>query len=218
MGKGKKLFILIAIFVASIILVYAFTLAYPDMEFIRTEGIQPVVSPVFSENANDTEITLRVGSPFITINKHERSIDERGTVPVIQNDRILLPIRAVLEAMGGTVNWDDETRTVMLSHRENLIKLTIGSNTAYLNGIAHTLDVAPVIINDSTLLPIRFIAESLGFKVDWDDVRETVIITDPQEEANAGTLETSNAAPAVWLSANKKLLTNSNAKVYTLYR
>lgn len=125
----------------------------------------------------ETEIILQIGSPVMTVNKTEKAIDENGTAPVIVNDRTLLPVRAVVEEIGGTVGWDGDTQTVTLNYKEDEIQLVIDNTTAYLNNTAQTLDVAPTIINDRTMLPIRFIAESFKFEVAWNDAEQKVIIT-----------------------------------------
>ena len=130
-------------------------------------------------------LTLQIGNPQMTVNGEAREIDPgRGTVPVLVNDaRTLLPVRAVIEAVGGTVEWDENTDTTTLTYRSDVINLTIDSTTAYLNGVAQTLDVAPTTINDRTMLPIRFIAESFKFTVGWDDDTQTVTITVPADLA-----------------------------------
>lgn len=86
-------------------------------------------------------------------------------------------MRAIVEAMGGTVGWDDDSETVTLVCGDNEIILTIDSTTAYINGTAQTLDIAPTTINDRTMLPIRFIAESFGYDVEWYENMETVTIS-----------------------------------------
>lgn len=103
--------------------------------------------------------------------------------PIIVDGRTLVPIRAVIEEMGGNVDWDASTKTVTLSLGTNIIKLTIGSATAYLNDVAETLDVAPQIINGRTLLPIRFIAEGFDFDVNWDGDNKIVNIITKTGEA-----------------------------------
>ena len=125
----------------------------------------------------ETEIILQIGNPTMTVNGEDMPIDEQGTVPVIVNDRTLLPVRAIVEKMGGTVEWNGETQEVTLNYGEDEIRLVIDSTTAYLNGEAQTLDVAPTVINDRTMLPIRFIAESFKFNVDWNGTEQKVTIT-----------------------------------------
>jgi uncharacterized Fe-S center protein len=158
-------------------------------------------APDSGANAGDTSataISFRIDSPVFSVNGREQAIDENGTVPVIQDNRTLLPVRAVAEAMGGTVEWDGATATATLTCENNVIRLVIGSTTAYLNDSPRTLDTTPVIINDRTMLPIRFIAESFGFEVGWDGASRTVTIT--SEGASA---ETSGGTPtetAEWLN------------------
>ena len=117
--------------------------------------------------ANSKEIILQIGNPQMTINGAEKPIDDNDTAPVIVNERTLLPVRAVVEEMGGSVLWNGETKEVTLNYGADEIKLTIDSKTAYLNGEGRELDTAPQIINDRTMLPIRFIAESFTFDVFW---------------------------------------------------
>ena len=130
-----------------------------------------------AEPANSNEsIVLTIGQPSMIIDGKAKDIDEQGTVPVIKNGRTLMPIRAVVEGMGGTVGWDGTTQTVILKNADNEIKLIIGNKSAWLNGKEHILDVEPVIINGRTMLPIRFVAESFGFTVDWDGESGSVTI------------------------------------------
>ena len=119
---------------------------------------------------------MTIGNPIMTVNGKEQNIDDDNTVPVIKDERTLLPIRAFVEGIGGQVQWDENTRTSTLTYNDTEIKLTIDSNTAYLNGAEKTLDVAPTIINDRTMLPIRFIAESFGYTVMWNQDSQTVTI------------------------------------------
>ncbi|MGB9844104.1 MAG: copper amine oxidase N-terminal domain-containing protein, partial [Caldisericia bacterium] len=96
--------------------------------------------------------------------------------------RTLLPIRWVAEPLGAEVGWDGVEKKVTVSLKENLIELWIGKNIARVNGIDTPIDpnnpkVVPMIISGRTMLPVRFVAENLGCKVDWDGITKTVIIT-----------------------------------------
>ena len=121
-------------------------------------------------------IEMQIGSPTMLVNGETKNIDDGGTAPVIVNDRTLLPVRAVAVAMGGTVEWDQDTQTATLTMDGIEIQLVIGSTTAYVNGAAESMDVAPALINDRTMLPIRFIAEKFGFDVIWDGENRIVTI------------------------------------------
>ena len=95
---------------------------------------------------------------------------------MVTQGRTLVPIRAIIEALGGTVGWDGEKSEVTLKVGQDEIKLVIDSTSAYLNGKKSILDVAPTTINDRTMLPIRYVAESFKFTVEWDEATSTVTI------------------------------------------
>lgn len=104
--------------------------------------------------------------------------------PVIVNDRVLVPYRAVAEAMDFEVVWDEEARAVTASRGDRTVVLTIDELTAKVNEQELTSDVAPQIINDRTMVPIRLLSESLGYDVEWvDDVVPFVVISDRDEAA-----------------------------------
>lgn len=133
---------------------------------------------VGAENAGeDMLIQLQIGNTHMTVNGTEKEIDPgRNTTPVVANDRTLLPARAIVEEMGGSVDWDDASETSTFTYDGEEVRLTVGSRTAYVNGAARTLDVAPAVINDRTMLPIRFIGESFHFIVDWQEASQQIII------------------------------------------
>ena len=130
-----------------------------------------------SEKSEKFVLTMQIGNPVMTVNGENKNIDEGGTVPIVESGRTLVPIRAIIEAMGGDVKWDGETNTAVLTLGDDIITLVIGSETAFFNEEKNTLDVAPKIINDRTMLPIRFIAEKFNFNVDWDENTQTITIT-----------------------------------------
>ena len=136
-----------------------------------------------AENTAESFIlTMQIGNPNMMVNGAEKEIDPgRGTVPIVQNDRTLVPIRAIIEAMSGSVNWDEETQTAFLEYNGDIITLAIGNRTAYLGETVNMLDIAPTVMNDRTMLPIRFIAESFKFHVDWDEKAQTITITKSDE-------------------------------------
>ena len=136
----------------------------------------------------DFTLTMQINNPIMTVNGADQEIDKgNGTTPVIVNERTLVPIRAIIEAMGGTVGWEAETKTATLNYGKDKIDLVIDSKTAYLNGNASELDTAPAIINERTMLPIRFIAENFKFDVKWDGDTQTITITksDKTDEPDA---------------------------------
>lgn len=96
--------------------------------------------------------------------------------PVSKDGRTLVPLRAIFEALGATVDWDQSTKTVIGTQGNRVIKLQIDNKIAKVDGKDVVLDVPGTIINGSTFVPVRFIAESLGAKVDWDTNTNTVIV------------------------------------------
>lgn len=108
--------------------------------------------------------------------------------PIIENDRTLVPLRAIFEAMGATVNWDNNTRTVTAVKGSTTVVLTIGSTRPTVNGQVVPLDVPAKIKNDRTLAPLRFVGEAFGGQVDWDNTTRTITITSP---TNSGATPTS---------------------------
>ena len=97
--------------------------------------------------------------------------------PVIVDDRTLVPLRAIFEAMGASVDWDDSIKAVIAVKDDVTIFLQIGSNVLLRNGEPVYLDVAAQIVNDRTMVPARAVAESFGAEVGWDEETRTVIIT-----------------------------------------
>ncbi|MDR1134655.1 MAG: N-acetylmuramoyl-L-alanine amidase [Clostridiales Family XIII bacterium] len=96
--------------------------------------------------------------------------------PVIVNDRTLVPARAVFEALGGVVEWQDDVTPakVSIAYSDMMVVLTVNSTVALVNGKENTLDVPAQIINNRTLIPVRFVSEALNFSVSWDENERTV--------------------------------------------
>jgi phosphate transport system substrate-binding protein len=96
--------------------------------------------------------------------------------PQIVQDRVLVPMRAIFEKLGASILWDGDTQTVTANKDGTEISLTIGKETASVNYNLVPLDVPAMIVNDRTMVPLRFISESLGAGVDWDAANYQVII------------------------------------------
>jgi Copper amine oxidase N-terminal domain. len=84
------------------------------------------------------------------------------TKPKITNDRCLVPMRAVFEALGASIEWDDATQLITAVKGDKSIRLAVDSTDAYVNGDHKILDTPAVIMEERTFVPLRFIAESLG--------------------------------------------------------
>ena len=97
--------------------------------------------------------------------------------PVIVDDRTLVPMRRIFEAMGATVTWSEPLQTITSVRNQDTITMTIGDDTVYRNGTAvYTMDVPAQIMQDRTMVPVRAIAESFGASVGWDGKTYTITI------------------------------------------
>jgi hypothetical protein len=96
--------------------------------------------------------------------------------PVIENGRTLAPMRYIFETLGAEVEWNASDRSVTGTKDGAEIRLVIDSPSALVNGAEVALDTPPVLRSGRTLVPVRFIAESLGAEVEWDAARRTVVI------------------------------------------
>ncbi len=110
----------------------------------------------------------------ITFNGKKINAD---VAPYVKDGRTLAPMRAILEALGMTVTWDDATQTATAVSGDTTISVTIGNNIAKVNGADKILDVPAQVTNGRTFVPVRFFAEALNMKVDWDALTKTVIIS-----------------------------------------
>ncbi len=125
-------------------------------------------------NANDdVKIVLMIGSYVVYVNGDKLIND---VVPVIVNDRTMLPIRIIAENLGADVDWNADLRKVIISKGGTTIEIYIDEYIAYINGDPVQLDAAAFIENDRTYLQVRFISETLGCKVGWDGMTQTVTI------------------------------------------
>ncbi|WP_333870569.1 stalk domain-containing protein [Desulforamulus putei] len=102
--------------------------------------------------------------------------------PVIDNNRTLVPFRALAEALNVQVTWDQKTRTIVGADGKNTITLQIGSKTALRNGMAIPLDMPPRVLNGKTLIPLRFFSEAFACQVAWSPAENKIKILSPPRE------------------------------------
>ena len=98
-----------------------------------------------------------------------------GVGPEIRQDRTLIPLRAAVEILEADVLWSAKERTVTIMKDETEIVLQIDHPIAFVNGVETELDCAPVIHKDRTMVPVRFLAETLNLSVSWDEESRIVI-------------------------------------------
>ena len=128
-----------------------------------TETPQPTTS---SQETKNDEIS-------VILNGNNLSFDQ---TPVIENGTTLVPMRAIFEAMGASVEWDGATQTVTSVKDDTTISLTLNKETATVNSNSISLAVPAKLINGNTMVPLRFVSESLGAEVNWDGTSRTITI------------------------------------------
>jgi hypothetical protein len=96
--------------------------------------------------------------------------------PMFVDARLLVPLRAIFEALGASIEWDGATRTVTAAKDHLTVVLTVGKPTAIVGGQEVALAVPARIVDGRTMVPLRFVAEALGAKVDWENSTRTAII------------------------------------------
>ena len=123
-------------------------------------------------------IILEIDNPYMKVNGNPILIDGyRGTTPVILDGRTMLPAKAIIETLGGTVLWNEASKEVTLNLDGSTIKLTLNSEIAYVNGVVKYLDVPATSINGRTMIPVKFVMDNFGASVIWNGTTGAVTIT-----------------------------------------
>lgn len=137
------------------------------------EDIKTVEEEAPSALPSRVEISFRVGESVLKINGADVEV---ATPYVVGEGVTLVPLRVITEAFGATVGWDGETQTVTLDYPDVSIVLQIGNPLAEVNGKAQTLLAAPELPGSSTMVPLRFISETFGATVSYDEATEAILV------------------------------------------
>ena len=113
----------------------------------------------------------------VTIDGKEMAFTDDLGYPMEYNDRIMIPFRQVFGVFGWTPTYMEDTETVMAISGNRFMAMQIGSKDYHVDGKKIPFDTAPMIVNDRTLVPIRLVAEAMGYGVDWDDANKAVKVT-----------------------------------------
>ncbi|MBQ7103553.1 MAG: trypsin-like peptidase domain-containing protein, partial [Anaerotignum sp.] len=123
--------------------------------------------------------TAAASSVNVTLNGKSLSFD---TAPCIENGRVLVPMRGVLESLGYSVHWQEHTKTVLALKDGIDISLPLNSSTVTVNNEEVTIDVPAKLNGSRTFVPLRFLAEYSGANVQWDSASSTVVIHSTEAE------------------------------------
>lgn len=154
-----------------------------------TLGLVCIPGPVSSASGTTT-VTLWIDSAYMLVNHRALPIDAQGTHPILFRGRTLVPIRSVIEAFGGTTTWDPADHRVTITLGDTATVLWIGHAMATVNGLQRAIDpsdpaVVPTIIANRTMIPLRFVAESLGIVADYNPAARKITLTWTSERATA---------------------------------
>lgn len=134
-----------------------------------------------SKGSNEVEVSLdgklivlTVGSGVATVGGTEVELDQP---PTIVDGRTMLPFRFVAENLGAEVFWNADSQEVTAAAAGVTVVLTVGSQTALVNGEPRPINVPPSIVNGRTMVPLRFLADAFGWNLVWDNVKRQVVIT-----------------------------------------
>ncbi|MDQ0888848.1 hypothetical protein QFZ81_003936 [Paenibacillus sp. V4I9] len=101
---------------------------------------------------------------------------EGSYAPFVRNGIVLVPVRIVSEQLKSKVDWDGINREVSITQGSRIIRMSINQTQAEIDGSPFELEASPVIVDNVTFVPVRFIAEALGLQVNWNEAKHTVIL------------------------------------------
>ena len=145
--------------------------AYMEKDGVRTAFVNPMA---LEYNVPEERfIVLQIGND----NMYTGDYSPLNAKPVLVEGRTFLPLRAVVEQMGGRVSWNEDIRTAEFVYGEKTVEIQPDTIATVVNGEEILMDVPPQIVNGTTMMPLRFIMEELGAEVQWDGPTQKVTIT-----------------------------------------
>lgn len=117
--------------------------------------------------------SMSIGSKAMTVNGTKKAID---VAPIVKDGSTYVPIRYVLDAFGGSATWDQVNKKIMVLRGAKALDLTVNKKEYLLNGKRQSAEVAPIILQGRTLVPLRLVSEQLGLTVKWEQKTKTVTI------------------------------------------
>ncbi|MGC5325959.1 stalk domain-containing protein [Brevibacillus sp. SYSU BS000544] len=124
-------------------------------------------------SADSVTIKIKTGSNSVTINGVQSTVE----TPYVQNGLAMVPLSVITKAFGATLSFDSKTQTVGLAYGSKSIQFKAGSNKAKVNGKEVTLPVAPQMKNNTLMVPLKFVAETLGATVSYDQNTKEIVLT-----------------------------------------
>jgi len=164
-------------FIALIIILALAVILIPGLNPAAADQNQTAVD-VYQDNQLVKSVVFKIGVPYYVVDGKTPGV-KMDVAPFIHNDRTFVPVRFLGNALGVTddrITWDTGTQTATLKGAKATLNMTIGRPEVVSNGAAKAIDVAPMLVDPGrTMLPARFVAEGLGYQVEWDEATQTVI-------------------------------------------
>ena len=127
------------------------------------------------DSTTNKKIIITVGASTMAVGTETVNLDAPAYIN--SENYTMLPVRAISEAFGATVNWDAASKTVTVLSGQRIISMTIGSRTMYINGTPVAMNTTAAIVNDRTFIPVRDLANALGIsEINWTEASGTVTL------------------------------------------
>jgi Skp family chaperone for outer membrane proteins len=151
---------------------------------VKIQEMQEIVRNKYTQEELEAlqEVSLRFDSiENVDVIPVENVLFKKGnakfdTPPVIKEGRTLIPVRAVSEALGAKVEYDDVEKIVTITKDEKVVVFSLTEGTVTVNEETVEIDVPAEVMNNRTMVPLRFIAEQLELSVEWDQETQTINI------------------------------------------
>ena len=156
---------------------------YSDEELAQFESAAALIEKMTADAT-----ALGAGSVIV-----KNNLIKFDAPPYIKGGKTLVPVRAITEGLGAQVTWDEATQSVSIEKDGTVVVMTLGSATVFVNGIPATMDVPAEKACARTYVPLRFLAETFGLDVTWDDDTDTI---DIDEDADTSTEVVTDGAAA----------------------
>ncbi len=145
-----------------------------EFKFYQTEGDYKREA-----EADDVSYVLQIGSKDIIVNKDgETKTVTTDVAPFIFKNYTMIPLRGLLEQMGASINWIEYDQKIeVITDKNDLMLFQIEDDRVYVNDTRYNAQVAPIIQDGRTFIPLRFVSENMGYKVAWDGATQTITIS-----------------------------------------
>ncbi|WP_204787452.1 stalk domain-containing protein [Paenibacillus oryzisoli] len=137
------------------------TRAEEVLTLLKDKGVEIVVPDELMSKSN------------IKVNGEIQKFD---VAPTLSYVRTMMPMRTIFELLGAEVSWDEKTKSILAKTNTNVVSLTLGSRKVVVNDKDFYFEVKPQLYKDTTMVPLRFITETLGASLEWEELTSTINI------------------------------------------